>query len=206
VIIAAVLLGILLVALGVWQRRIDRRERARVVSAIEEAKSLGLVNRVLPAADLLAAAKELAGKIAANGPIAVRLALDAALRGASLPLPAGLAGEQELFALISSTADMREGLKGCDVVVMLRLQSERMRGALLPSAGEYFKHYGLTPEKLAYAKADAIVMHPGPMNRGVEIDSIVADGVHSLIREQVEMGVAVRMAVLEALSRNLPNA
>ena len=66
--------------------------------------------------------------------------------------------------------------RGCDVVVMLRLQSERMRGALLPSAGEYFKHYGLTPEKLALAKPDAIVMHPGPMNRGVEIDSAVADG------------------------------
>jgi len=82
----------------------------RMIDA-EEAKALGLVNRVIPAADLLGAAKELAGKIAANGPIAVRFALDAALRGASLPLPAGLAGEQELFALISSTADMREGLK-----------------------------------------------------------------------------------------------
>ena len=67
--------------------------------------------------------------------------------------------------------DMREGLRGCDVVVMLRLQNERMKGALLPSAGEYFKHYGLTPDKLALAKPDAIVMHPGPMNRGVEIDS-----------------------------------
>ena len=74
--------------------------------------------------------------------------------------------------------DMRAGLAGCDVVVMLRLQSERMKGALLPSAGEYFKHYGLTPEKLALAKPDAIVMHPGPMNRGVEIDSAVADGAH----------------------------
>ena len=72
--------------------------------------------------------------------------------------------------------DMREGIAGCDVVVMLRLQSERMSGALLPSAGEYFKHYGLTAEKLALAKPDAIVMHPGPMNRGVEIDSAVADG------------------------------
>ena len=102
--------------------------------------------------------------------------------------------------------DMRAGLAGADVVVMLRLQSERMKGALLPSAGEYFKHYGLTMEKLALAKPDAIVMHPGPMNRGVEIDSIVADGARSLIREQVEMGVAVRMAVLEALARNLPNA
>jgi len=81
-----------------------------------------------------------------------------------------------------------------------------MKGALLPSAGEYFKQYGLTQDKLALAKPDAIVMHPGPMNRGVEIDSSVADGAQSLIRQQVEMGVAVRMAVLEALSRNLPNA
>ena len=73
----------------------------------------------------------------------------------------------------------RRACAGCDVVVMLRLQSERMKGALLPSAGEYFKHYGLTPEKLALAKPDAIVMHPGPMNRGVEIDSAVADGERS---------------------------
>src|SRR5207237_4124890 len=72
--------------------------------------------------------------------------------------------------------DMRAGLKDCDVVVMLRLQNERMRGALLPSAQEYFKNYGLTAEKLALAREDAIVMHPGPMNRGVEIDSSVADG------------------------------
>jgi len=102
--------------------------------------------------------------------------------------------------------DMNAGLKGVDVIIMLRLQNERMQGALLPSAGEYFKNYGLTPERLALAKPDAIVMHPGPMNRGVEIDSIVADGAQSVIREQVEMGVAVRMAVLEALARNLPNA
>ena len=101
--------------------------------------------------------------------------------------------------------DMRAGLEGCDVIVMLRLQNERMRGALLPSPGEYFKHYGLTAEKLALAKPDAIVMHPGPMNRGVEIDSAIADGPRSLIRDQVEMGVAVRMAVLEALARHLPN-
>src|SRR5262249_31132552 len=75
-----------------------------------------------------------------------------------------------------------------------------------PSMSEYFHYYGLDEKKLAYAKPDALVMHPGPMNRGVEIDSIVADGAQSLIREQVEMGVAVRMAVLEALSRNLPHA
>jgi aspartate carbamoyltransferase catalytic subunit len=95
--------------------------------------------------------------------------------------------------------DMREGLAGCDVVVMLRLQNERMRGALLPSVGEYFKHYGLTVDKLALAKPDAIVMHPGPMNRGVEIDSAVADGERSVILPQVTFGIAVRMAVLSIL-------
>jgi aspartate carbamoyltransferase catalytic subunit len=102
--------------------------------------------------------------------------------------------------------DMREGLAGADVVMMLRLQKERMNGSYVPSMSEYFHYYGLDEKKLGYAKPDAIVMHPGPMNRGVEIDSLVADGVQSVIREQVEMGVAVRMAVLEALSRNLPNA
>ena len=95
---------------------------------------------------------------------------------------------------------MRTGLAGCDVVVMLRLQSERMKGALLPSAGEYFKHYGLTQEKLAVAKPDAIVMHPGPMNRGVEIDSAVADGARSVILPQVTFGIAVRMAVMSILA------
>jgi aspartate carbamoyltransferase catalytic subunit len=98
--------------------------------------------------------------------------------------------------------DMREGLRGCDVVVMLRLQNERMKGALLPSAGEYFKHYGLTAEKLALAKPDAIVMHPGPMNRGVEIDSTVADGARSVILPQVTFGIAVRMAVLSIVAGN----
>jgi aspartate carbamoyltransferase catalytic subunit len=98
--------------------------------------------------------------------------------------------------------DMRAGLAGADVVVMLRLQSERMKGALLPSAGEYFKHYGLTMEKLALAKPDAIVMHPGPMNRGVEIDSAVADGAHSVILPQVTFGIAVRMAVMSILAGN----
>ena len=102
--------------------------------------------------------------------------------------------------------DMREGLADADIVMMLRLQRERMNGSFVPSMSEYFHYYGLDEKKLAYAKPDALVMHPGPMNRGVEIDSIVADGAQSLIREQVEMGVAVRMAVLEALSRNLPNA
>jgi aspartate carbamoyltransferase catalytic subunit len=96
--------------------------------------------------------------------------------------------------------DMREGLKGADVIIMLRLQSERMRGALLPSSHEYFKHYGLTEEKLALAKPDCIVMHPGPMNRGVEIDSAVADGKQSVILNQVTFGIAVRMAVMSIVA------
>ncbi len=98
--------------------------------------------------------------------------------------------------------DMREGLRGVDAVVMLRLQSERMKGALLPSAGEYFKHYGLTQEKLLLAKPDVIVMHPGPMNRGVEIDSAVADGERSVILPQVTFGIAVRMAVMGMIAGN----
>ena len=98
--------------------------------------------------------------------------------------------------------DMSAGLAGCDVVVMLRLQSERMKGTLLPSAGEYFKHYGLTPDKLALAKPDVIVMHPGPMNRGVEIDSAVADGERSVILPQVTFGIAVRMAVMSIIAGN----
>ncbi|MGZ5035960.1 MAG: aspartate carbamoyltransferase catalytic subunit [Usitatibacter sp.] len=95
--------------------------------------------------------------------------------------------------------DMAEGIRGCDVVIMLRLQNERMNGALLPSAGEFFKCYGLTAEKLSLAKPDAIVMHPGPMNRGVEIDSPVADGRQSVILPQVTFGIAVRMAVMSML-------
>jgi aspartate carbamoyltransferase catalytic subunit len=98
--------------------------------------------------------------------------------------------------------DMRAGVRDCDVIVMLRLQSERMRGALLPSAQEFFKHYGLTADKLALAAADAIVMHPGPMNRGVEIDSAVADGPHSVILPQVTFGIAVRMAVMSIVAGN----
>ncbi len=101
--------------------------------------------------------------------------------------------------------DMARGLDGADIVMMLRLQRERMGGALVPSSREYFHFFGLDEEKLARAAPDALVMHPGPMNRGVEIDSAVADGPRSLIREQVEMGVAVRMAVLEALAQHLPN-
>ena len=92
--------------------------------------------------------------------------------------------------------DMEQGLRDVDVVLMLRLQNERMQGAALPSAQEYFKYYGLTQEKLAKAKSDAIVMHPGPMNRGIEIDSSVADGSQSVILPQVTFGIAVRMAVM----------
>ena len=102
--------------------------------------------------------------------------------------------------------DMMKGLEGADIVMMLRLQLERMTGSYVPSQREYFHFYGLDYAKLAVAKPDALVMHPGPMNRGVEIDSAVADDINrSVIREQVEMGVAVRMAVLDALARNLPN-
>jgi aspartate carbamoyltransferase catalytic subunit len=96
--------------------------------------------------------------------------------------------------------DMEEGLKDVDVIIMLRLQNERMSGALLPSAGEYFKSYGLTPERLALAKPDAIVMHPGPINRGVEIDSKVADGPQAVILPQVTFGIAVRMAVMSIVA------
>ena len=98
--------------------------------------------------------------------------------------------------------DIGRGLKDVDVVIMLRLQNERMRGALLPSPQEYFKYYGLTQDKLALAKPDAIVMHPGPMNRGVEIDSDVADGGQSVILPQVTFGIAVRMAVMGILAGN----
>ncbi len=98
--------------------------------------------------------------------------------------------------------DLAEGLRQVDVVIILRLQNERMRGARLPSPQEYFKYYGLTAEKLACAKPDAIVMHPGPMNRGVEIDSAVADGSQSVILPQVTFGIAVRMAVMSILAGN----
>ena len=96
--------------------------------------------------------------------------------------------------------DMKQGLKDVDVVMMLRLQNERMNGALLPSAQEYFKTYGLTPEKLSLAKPDAIVLHPGPMNRGIEIDSTVADGSQSVILPQVTYGIGIRMAVMAMLA------
>jgi aspartate carbamoyltransferase catalytic subunit len=100
--------------------------------------------------------------------------------------------------------NMAEGLKGCDVVMMLRLQKERMDGGFIPSEREYYHRYGLDAEKLRHAKPDAIVMHPGPMNRGVEIDGTLADDINrSVIQDQVEMGVAVRMACMDLLARNL---
>ena len=112
-------------------------------------------------------------------------------------LPSGIANfGVEVFR------DMNAGVRGADVVMMLRLQMERMSGAFVPSLREYYNFFGLTEAKLAAANKGALVMHPGPMNRGVEIDSSVADGAQSVIREQVEMGVAVRMAVLDALDRN----
>jgi aspartate carbamoyltransferase catalytic subunit len=98
--------------------------------------------------------------------------------------------------------NLEEGIKGCDVIIMLRLQNERMNGALLPSSQEYFKSFGLTPEKLTLAKSDAIVMHPGPINRGVEIDSAVVDGGQSVILPQVTFGIAVRMAVMSIVASN----
>ncbi len=103
---------------------------------------------------------------------------------------------------VTPYTDLRAGLRDVDVVITLRLQNERMRGALLPSAQEYFKHYGLTEDKLALAAPDAIVMHPGPMNRGIEIESAVADGPQAVILHQVRFGIAVRMAVMSILAAN----
>ncbi len=120
--------------------------------------------------------------------------------GPSTLMPAGI----DRFGVEVFT-DMRKGLAGADIVMMLRLQRERMNGSFVPSVKEYFRYYGLDAEKLALAAPGCLVMHPGPMNRGVEISSEVADGAQSLIREQVEMGVAVRMAILEALAGHLPN-
>jgi aspartate carbamoyltransferase catalytic subunit len=100
--------------------------------------------------------------------------------------------------------DMRRGLNGVDIIMMLRLQTERMQGSFVPSTREYFHFYGLDKEKLSFAKPDALVMHPGPMNRGVEIDSEIADDIdRTVIFQQVEMGVAVRMACLDAMTRQL---
>jgi aspartate carbamoyltransferase catalytic subunit len=96
--------------------------------------------------------------------------------------------------------DMRKGLKDCDIVMMLRLQTERMQGSFVPSIREYFHFFGLDYDKLESAKPDALIMHPGPMNRGVEIDSAVADGPQSVILPQVTYGIAVRMAVMAMLA------
>jgi aspartate carbamoyltransferase catalytic subunit len=105
---------------------------------------------------------------------------------------------------VKAFTDMRKGLEGADIVLMVRLQTERMQGSYVPSIREYFRFFGLDYDKLGSAKPDALIMHPGPMNRGVEIDSEVADDIgRSAIREQVEMGVAVRMACLDLLTRNL---
>src|SRR5690606_15539464 len=106
-------------------------------------------------------------------------------------LPVGL--EQYGVRVFS---DVEAGLKDVDVIIMLRLQRERMQGGLLPSEGEFFKQYGLSEQRLALARPDAIVMHPGPINRGVEIASAVADGPQSVILNQVTYGIAIRMAVL----------
>ncbi|MCB9963182.1 MAG: aspartate carbamoyltransferase catalytic subunit [Hyphomonas sp.] len=111
-------------------------------------------------------------------------------------LPSGT----ETWGAASATTDFDKALNGADVVMMLRLQLERMDGAYLPSRREYFRYFGLTGERLALAKPDAIVMHPGPMNRGIEIESAIAEGDRSVITEQVEMGVAVREAVLHLLA------
>ena len=102
---------------------------------------------------------------------------------------------------VTVSHDLREGLQDIDVIMMLRLQKERMTSALLPSESEYFNCFGLTPDKLKFAKSNAIVMHPGPINRGVEIDSMVADGNQSVILQQVSNGVAVRMAVMAMTMR-----
>lgn len=106
----------------------------------------------------------------------------------------------DTWGAASATTDFDAALKGADVVMMLRLQLERMDGAFLPSRREYFRYFGLTADRLALALPDATVMHPGPMNRGIEIESAIADGPQSVITEQVEMGVAVREAVLDLLA------
>ena len=99
---------------------------------------------------------------------------------------------------VKSFTNMKKGLDGCDIVMMLRLQNERMQGSFLPSKREYYEFFGLTPEKLKFANKNALIMHPGPMNRGVEIDTKLADDINvSLVKEQVELGVAVRMACLK---------
>ena len=139
----------------------------------------------------------------ARSNILLLLAMGATVRLVAPPtlLPAGI---EDLGVTVFT--DMAAGLEGVDVVMMLRLQTERMQGSFLPSVREFFHFYGLTQDKLKAAKPDATIMHPGPMNRGVEIDGIVADDIdRSAILDQVEMGVAVRMAVLDQLTRHLHN-
>ncbi|WXU00519.1 MAG: Aspartate carbamoyltransferase [Catillopecten margaritatus gill symbiont] len=114
--------------------------------------------------------------------------------------PQGLQYSSEQQSAVQCFDDIQIGLKNCDVVIVLRLQKERMMEADIPNEQDYFDNYGLTPERLALAKSDAIVMHPGPINRGVEIDSSVADGEQSVILQQVTNGIAVRMAVMEILA------
>ncbi|MEM1289109.1 MAG: aspartate carbamoyltransferase catalytic subunit [Pseudomonadota bacterium] len=131
----------------------------------------------------------------------MKLGADVRLCGPSTLMPEGI---ERLGA--KRFTSMKDALSGADVVMMLRVQRERMKDAFIPSTREYFRYFGLDAEKLDYAKPDALVMHPGPMNRGVEIDPVIAESAQSVINEQVEMGVAVRMAVLEALSESLPNS
>ena len=140
----------------------------------------------------------------ARSNILLLLAMGASVSVVAPPtlLPAGV----ESFGVRAYT-DMQRGLEGADVVMMLRLQTERMQGSFVPSVREYFRFYGLTYDKLRAAKPSAVIMHPGPMNRGVEIDGVVADDTErSAILEQVEMGVAVRMACLDVLTRHLRGA
>lgn len=123
---------------------------------------------------------------------------DVRLVGPMTLIPSELAGPN-----VRIYHQLEEGIKNCDVVIALRLQNERMDGAFLPSTREYFKEYGLSPKRMHAAKPDAIVMHPGPINRGVEIDSAVADGAQSVILPQVTFGIAVRMAVMSIVAGNL---
>jgi aspartate carbamoyltransferase catalytic subunit len=144
---------------------------------------------------------DIAHSRAARSNILLLSAMGARIRVVA-PSPLLPAGIDRLGIQVFSS--MKKGLADADVVMMLRLQRESLNAAYVPSVREYFRFWGLDAEKLSWAKPDAIVMHPGPMNRGVEIDPLIADGVQSDIREQLEMGVAVRMAVLEALGSHLP--
>jgi aspartate carbamoyltransferase catalytic subunit len=117
--------------------------------------------------------------------------------------PEGLQHDSARCKAVTCFSDIESGLKDCDVIIVLRLQKERMIEADIPNEQEYFENYGLTAERLALAKKDAIVMHPGPINRGVEIDSSVADGEQSIVLQQVTNGIAVRMAVMQILAKNL---